>query len=75
MDVVVFRGIPPDQINAISKDIDVLNGSVKQWLTREDGALIGTNLAQRRRLSVGEVLMLRVLPIFRNYSFSGIFAG
>ena len=54
LDVVVFRGIPPDQINAISKDIDVLNGSVKQWLTREDGALIGTNLAQRRRLSVGD---------------------
>ena len=54
LDVVVFRGIPADQINAISKDIDVLNGSVKQWLTREDGALIGKNLAQRRRLSVGD---------------------
>ena len=54
LDVVVFRGIPADQINAISKDIDVLNGSVKQWLTREDGALIGTNLAQRRRLNVGD---------------------
>ena len=54
LDVVVFRGIPADQINAISKDIDILSGSVKQWLTREDGALIGKNLAQRRRLSVGD---------------------
>ena len=54
LDVVVFRGIPTDQINAISKDIDVLSGSEKQWLTREDGALIGKNLAQRRRLSVGD---------------------
>ena len=54
LDVVVFRGIPADQINAISKNIDVLNGSVNEWLTREDGALIGANLAQRRRLDVGD---------------------
>ena len=54
LDVVVFRGIPSDRINAISKNIEVLNGSVNEWLTREDGALIGANLAQRRRLDVGD---------------------
>ena len=54
LDVVVFRGIPADRINAISKNIEVLNGSVNEWLTREDGALIGANLAQRRRLDVGD---------------------
>lgn len=54
LDVVVFRGIPADRINAISKNIEVLNGSVNDWLAREDGALIGANLAQRRRLDVGD---------------------
>ena len=54
LDVVVFRGIPVDRINAISKNIAVLNGSVNDWLAREDGALIGANLAQRRRLDVGD---------------------
>ena len=54
LDVVVFRGIPADRINAISKNIEVLNGSVNEWLAREDGALIGANLAQRRRLDVGD---------------------
>ena len=54
LDVVVFRGIPVDRINAISKNIEVLNGSVNDWLAREDGALIGANLAQRRRLDVGD---------------------
>ena len=54
LDVVVFRGIPADRINAISKNIEVLNGSVNEWLAREDGALIGKNLAQRRRLDVGD---------------------
>ena len=54
LDVVVFRGIPADRINAISKNIEVLHGSVNEWLTREDGALIGANLAQRRRLDVGD---------------------
>lgn len=54
LDVVVFRGIPADRINAISKNIEILNGSVNDWLNREDGALIGANLAQRRRLDVGD---------------------
>ena len=54
LDVVVFRGIPADRINAISKNIEVLNGSINEWLTREDGTLIGANLAQRRRLDVGD---------------------
>ena len=36
------------------KNIEVLNGSVNEWLNREDGALIGANLAQRRRLDVGD---------------------
>ena len=54
LDVVVFRGIPSNQINAISEKMEFLDGSEHQWLRREDGALIGANLADRRRLSVGD---------------------
>ena len=54
LDVVVFRGIPSNQINAISEKMEFLDGSEDQWLRREDGALIGANLADRRRLSVGD---------------------
>lgn len=54
LDVVVFRGIPSHQINAISKDINVLQGSIGEWIEREDSALIGANLAERRRLRIGD---------------------
>ena len=54
LDVVVFRGILKQQITALSENIIFEDGSVDQWLRREDGALVGTNLAQRRRLKIGD---------------------
>jgi putative ABC transport system permease protein len=54
LDVVVFRGILRDQIETVSKDIKIIQGSLDQWLQRDDGALVGTNLAQRRRLKIGD---------------------
>jgi putative ABC transport system permease protein len=47
LDVVVFRGIPSGKINAISKEIEFIEGSVSDWLQREDAALVGANLASR----------------------------
>ena len=54
LDVVVFRGIPANQINSISANINFLQGSVEEWFLRDDGALVGANLASRRRLNVGD---------------------
>ena len=54
LDVVVFRGIHKSQMNSLSKDIHFLEGSIAEWLTREDGALVGVNLAKRRKLKVGD---------------------
>ena len=54
LDVVVFRGILKQQITTLSENIIFEDGSVDQWLRREDGALVGTNLAQRRRLKIGD---------------------
>jgi putative ABC transport system permease protein len=54
LDVVVFRGILKQQITILSENIIFEEGSIDQWLAREDGALVGTNLAQRRRLKTGD---------------------
>lgn len=54
LDVVVFRGIPRGKINTISKETEFLSGSIDRWLEREDAALVGTNLANRRNLRVGD---------------------
>ena len=54
LDVVVFRGIPSGKINAISKEIEFIEGSVSDWLQREDAALVGANLASRRKLKTGD---------------------
>ena len=54
LDVVVFRGIPSSKVGALSKKMEFLHGSLVKWLEREDGALVGVNLAQRRRLHVGD---------------------
>ena len=54
LDVVVFRGILKQQITTLSENIIFEDGSVDQWLRREDGALVGTNLAHRRRLKIGD---------------------
>jgi putative ABC transport system permease protein len=51
---VVFRGIPSSKVNALSEKMHFLNGSLSRWLERTDGALIGANLAQRRRLKIGD---------------------
>lgn len=54
LNVVVFRGIPSSKVGALSKKMQFLHGSLSKWLERSDGALIGANLAQRRRLKVGD---------------------
>ena len=54
LDIVVFRGILRDQIQTVSKDIKIIQGSLDQWLQRDDSALVGANLAQRRRLKIGD---------------------
>ncbi len=54
LDVVVFRGIPVEAIARSADRIEVLEGSLAEWMQRDDGALIGKTLAQRRKLGVGD---------------------
>jgi putative ABC transport system permease protein len=54
LDVVVFRGVPTEALSSLSPNIEVLSGSMADWKARDDGALVGRNLARRRGLKVGD---------------------
>jgi|TARA_B100001964_G_C14258414_1_gene613758 putative ABC transport system permease protein len=54
LDVVVFRGVPTEALSSLSPNIEVLSGSMTDWKSRNDGALVGRNLARRRGLKIGD---------------------
>src|SRR3954469_15839818 len=55
LDVVTFRGVPEERlVEQYVKGLKILQGSVEQWRSRTDAALLGETLAKRRGLSVGE---------------------
>jgi len=55
LDVVVFRGVPLDTFKDKNGEIKLMKGSWETWQKRDDGALIGKNLAKRRKLDVGDL--------------------
>lgn len=54
LDVVTFRGVPPDRFLPHARTLTILDGSLDAWLRRSDAALIGETLAQRRGLKPGD---------------------
>lgn len=54
LDVITFRGVPPEQLERYNPELEVLAGSFADWTKRSDGALIGENFAVRRGLKVGD---------------------
>ncbi len=54
LDVVVFRGVPADTFKDGFAGIRLLEGSIEDWRRRNDGSLIGKNLAARRNLNIGD---------------------
>ncbi len=55
LDVVTFRGIPRDSIkDAIAQDSQIIGGTIDDWKYRGDAAIIGSSLAKRRGLSIGD---------------------
>src|SRR5688572_28128765 len=55
LDVVTFRGVPEESFVAhYVKDFKLLAGSIEQWKSRTDAALLGETLAERRGLKVGD---------------------
>lgn len=57
LDVVTFRGVPEEEfVRAFVPDLEIIAGSVDEWLRRSDAALVGESLAARRRVEVGDRL-------------------
>lgn len=54
LDVVTFRGVPKEDFIAYrGDDVTVIAGSVQDWKSRTDAALVGETLANRRDLRPG----------------------
>jgi putative ABC transport system permease protein len=65
LDVVTFRGVPEEQfVQQYAKDFKLLNGSIEQWRTRTDAALLGETLAKRRGLKPGESFDAAGITVF-----------
>ncbi len=71
LDIVTFRGVPPDQLTRYAPEIAVVEGSIEAWQRMDDGALVGELLAGRRRLRAGDAfdaagVRVRVAGILRS---------
>jgi len=54
LDVITFRGVPPGQLARYAPEIAVIGGSYNDWKSRDDGALVGKQLADKRGLQPGD---------------------
>jgi len=55
LDVVTFRGVPRDDFEtAVTGDTAITGGTVADWQTRGDAAIVGEALAARRSIRVGD---------------------
>lgn len=52
LDVVVFYGLPPEKLRT-ARDLTLISGSMGEFDSRTDGALVGQSVAMRRGLKVG----------------------
>ena len=54
LDVITFRGVPDDQLAKFAPEIQVIEGSMSDWMKQGDGALLGEVFARRRGLKPGD---------------------
>jgi len=55
LDVVTFRGVPRDRFaTTIGRRAEIADGALEGWARRSDAALLGSTLAARRGLKVGD---------------------
>lgn len=70
LDVVVFNGLPADKLLAV-RDLRLTFGDWNQFTGRQDAAVVGQAIANRRKLAVGQrfsigELTVTVLAIFES---------
>lgn len=54
LDVITFRGVPPETLKLYNPNIKVVDGSYDDFTKRSDAALVGSHFAQRRGLKAGD---------------------
>ena len=54
LDVITFRGVPPETLRQYSPDLEVISGSYEDFTSRSDAALVGEHFAKRRGLQAGD---------------------
>jgi putative ABC transport system permease protein len=70
LDVIVFYGMPAEQVRRV-RDFTLIAGDWAEFERRQDGAIVGEALAQRRKVGVGQSfsvgdVTVRVVGIFRS---------
>ena len=70
LDIVVFNGADPDQIQK-TRPIRLVSGNWQEFASQRDAAIVGRNVAQRRGLKVGDQfsigdLSVKVAGIFQS---------
>lgn len=54
LDVITFRGMPPEDLPTMSAKWTILEGSLEEWKKRSDAAMVGERLARRRKFQIGQ---------------------
>ena len=54
LDVITFRGVPPETLRKYNPSIKVISGNYDDFVKRTDAALVGQHFAERRGLSPGD---------------------
>lgn len=62
LDLVTLHGVPFDELENLY-DLEVIEGSIADWKSRSDGALVGERLAERRKLKVGKRVQLSEVDV------------
>lgn len=54
LDVITFRGVPQAEFQAnFLPKLEIIDGSIEEWIRRSDAAVVGESLAKRRSIQVG----------------------
>jgi len=70
LDVVVFNGLPGDKLQS-ARPLRLIDGSWQAFAERGDAALVGRQLAMRRRLQVGKTFTIGEVTV----AVAGVFAS
>lgn len=54
LDVITFRGVPPETLSSYNPELEIVAGSYSEWTSRGDAALVGEHFARRRSLNPGD---------------------